>query len=80
MNSSEEHMKVETAYQVKIGDLAKRLGIQPMDLVRKIGVSTNIAYTAMRNETITLDMCYRIYKGLREMGYDIRWEDVVEID
>lgn len=73
-------MKFEYAYTVRVGDLVRRLGLKPIDLVRKCNIGATIAYQACRNEWISLDTCYRIYSGLKAAGYEVQWNDVVQID
>ena len=73
-------MKIIPAYTVKVGDLARRLDLAPIDLIRLCDIAVNTAYRAYRNEQIKLETCYKIYAGLKAAGYDIRWEDVVQID
>ena len=76
----EINMGTEPAYTVKVGDLAQRLGLRAIDLVRLCGISGNTANKAVKNGPIDLDSCYKIYTGLKKAGYDLEFKDVVEID
>lgn len=71
----------ELTYVVKTPQLLKRLKLKPMDLVRKCGLAVNTAYDAADKEKankITMDTALKIFNGLRENGFQIELEDVVE--
>lgn len=70
----------EPAYTVKIGDLSRRLGLDAMDLVRLCDIGVSTAYKAVKNEFVSLDTCHKVYNGLKKAGYQISWEDVVEVN
>lgn len=69
-----------TGYTVLVGDLARRLELKPMDLVRICGVAVGTAHLAYNNKHIKLETIFKIYEGLKRAGYEVRWDDVVRID
>ena len=76
----EQQKDYTRGYQVLVGDWLRANGKRPIDLTRLCGVSVNTAHRAKRNEPIKLDTVYKIYAGLREAGYDVRFSDLVTIE
>lgn len=71
--------KKELEYTVKTKELMARYEISPMDLVRIAQIGVGTGYAARENKIISLDTLWRIFKGLRLAGYNIVWNDVVEM-
>lgn len=64
---------------VKVPQLADQLGIGAMDLVRMCDLAVNTAYKATKSDTaddVSLDSCWKIFKGLRENDITITEEGV----
>jgi hypothetical protein len=75
------------AYRVKVPELAEAIGLGAMDLVRFCGIAVGTAYKVLNSSEssdVSLDSCWKIFKGLRENrftidGREIQWSDIVEV-
>lgn len=70
------------AYRILVPELAEKLEIGAMELVRDCAIAVGTAYRAMRGDC-NLDTCWKIYTGLYTKGYRVsgrrvRWNDVVD--
>jgi predicted transcriptional regulator len=66
-------------YTVNIQALVDKYNLKAMSFVRMCGVSVSYAYKLMGGEKPGLDICWKIYTGLWQNGYDITFSDVVMI-
>lgn len=54
-------------------------GIRAMDLVRLCGIGVNTAYRITRGQPIyDMDTLYKVFVGLKKVGYSIEWEKILE--
>jgi len=70
-------------YTVLVPQLAKKLGLGAMDLVRTCNLAVGTAYKALEGN-VDLNTCGKIYFGLKKSGVKIngriiRFSDVVDL-
>lgn len=72
--------EIDTDYTPKVKEIAERLGFSAMDLVRHCDISIATSYGLLKDHKYRMDVYWKVYAGLRNAGYKIKFRDVVDWD
>jgi predicted transcriptional regulator len=72
-------MRKNTYKTERLSQYLSEREIGAMDLVRLAGIAVSTAYRIKNSEDLyDLDVFYNIYTALKENGYEITWEQIVD--
>ena len=72
-------MEKATYHTRLLSNLLAQNKIGAMDLVRLAGVAVSTAYKMTKGRDVhDFDVFYKVYHGLRNAGYELTWEDIVD--